>query len=98
MVKKEEVMKALSTVVDPDLGIDVVSLGLIYDVEIKEKEVFVLFTLTSPSCPYADVFVSEIQEAVQNIEGITKAEVKITFAPPWTPEKIDPDIRAALNL
>lgn len=97
-MKKEDILKALSNVVDPDMGIDIVSLGLVYEVKIKKTEVIIIFTLTSPSCPYADFFVNEVEEAVKNIEGVTKAEVKLTFDPLWTPERMDPDIRAAMNL
>ena len=97
-MREEDVLKALTSVVDPDLGIDIVSLGLIYEVKIKEQDVLVIFTLTFPGCPYADFIIQEIEEALKNIEGINKAEVKLTFDPPWTPERIDPDVRATLNL
>ena len=97
-MNEEEIKKALTNVVDPDLGIDIVSLGLIYEIKIKEQNVTVIFTLTFPGCPYADFIIEEIEEALKNIKGIKKAEVKLTFDPPWTPERIDPDIRAAMNL
>jgi len=95
---KESVLNALMDVFDPDIGVDVVSLGLVYDVVIKEKEVFVLFTLTFPGCPYADFLVSEVYNAVKNISGSKSVDVKLTFDPMWSPDRIDPDIRAALNI
>ena len=85
-------------VVDPDLGIDIVSLGLIYDIKIKKSDVIVLFTLTFPGCPYADFIIEEIEDALKNIKGVKKVEVKLTFDPPWSPDRMDKDIRAALNL
>ncbi|MCC7574236.1 metal-sulfur cluster assembly factor [Candidatus Woesearchaeota archaeon] len=98
MVTKDDVFKALMNVVDPDIGVDVVSLGLIYDVKVSEDEVFVLFTLTFPGCPYADFLVNEVKETVSELSGVKSVEVRLTFDPPWNPDKIDPDIRAALNI
>jgi len=98
MVSYEDVLKALMNVYDPDIGIDVISLGLVYDVKVKAGDVFVLFTLTFPGCPYADFIVSEIKDAISALDGVKNVDVKVTFSPPWSPDKIDPDIRAALNL
>jgi metal-sulfur cluster biosynthetic enzyme len=98
MVNEEDVLRALSEVYDPDLGIDVVSLGLVYEVKVVDEKVFVLFTLTFPGCPYADYLVQEINDAVSNLENVKEVDVKLTFNPPWSPDKIDKDIRAALNI
>lgn len=98
MITEDEVKKALTSVVDPDIGIDVVSLGLVYEIKINNKDVFVLFTLTFPGCPYADFLISEVENAVKEIKNVEQVEVKLTFNPPWTPDRIDPDIRAALNI
>jgi metal-sulfur cluster biosynthetic enzyme len=98
MVSEDEVMTALMGVVDPDIGVDIVSLGLIYEIKVTDSEVFVLFTLTFPGCPYADFLVSEVESAVSDLPGVEKVEVRLTFSPPWTPDRMDPDVRAALNI
>ncbi|MFP4567819.1 MAG: metal-sulfur cluster assembly factor [Candidatus Woesearchaeota archaeon] len=99
MVSEKDVLNALADVVDPDIGIDVVSLGLVYDVKVTDdSKVFVLFTLTFPGCPYADFLVSEVKDAAAGVSGVLSVDVKLTFNPPWSPDRIDPDIRAALNI
>lgn len=98
MVSEDEVMTALMGVVDPDIGVDIVSLGLVYEVKVKGDEVFVLFTLTFPGCPYADFLVNEVESTVSDLPGVEKVDVRLTFSPPWTPDRMDPDVRAALNI
>ena len=98
MVTERDVLDALVNVVDPDIGIDIVSLGLVYDVKVSSGKVFVLFTLTFPGCPYADFLVEEVKNAALGVEGVLSVDVKLTFTPPWSPDRIDPDIRAALNI
>jgi metal-sulfur cluster biosynthetic enzyme len=99
MNKKELVMEVLSEIDDPELMIDLVSLGLIYDVKIKEDiDVEILMTLTFPGCPFGPSMVEEIKERVLETDEFRNVEVIMTFDPPWSADKIDPDIRAALNL
>lgn len=99
MNKKELVMEVLSEIDDPELMIDLVSLGLIYDVKIKDDEdVEILMTLTFPGCPFGPSMVEEIKERVYETNQFRNVEVIMTFDPPWSADKIDPDIRAALNL
>lgn len=98
MVTEEQILEALTNVYDPDIGIDVVSLGLIYEIKITKEETKVIFTLTFPGCPYADFLYNEIKETIEKIPGINKVNIELTFNPPWTPDKVDPDVRAALNI
>ena len=98
MVSKDDVLNCLMQVYDPDIGIDVVSLGLVYDIRVDNSKVFVLFTLTFPGCPYADFLVQEVKDAVLVLSEVKEVEVKLTFDPPWSPDRVDPDVRAALNL
>jgi len=96
---KEKIRELLSDVYDPELHVDVVSLGLIYNIDITENsDVRILLTLTFPGCPFGPAIVEEIEEKLKELEGIRNVIVDITFEPPWTPDKIDPDVRAALNL
>lgn len=81
---KQEVYKALETVRDPEIPVDIRSLGLIYDVQITEsREVVILMTLTAPNCPEAGGLPVEAEWKVKNIPGVKNAKVIITFDPPW---------------
>jgi len=98
-LSEEKIRELLSDVYDPELHVDVVSLGLIYNIDITENsDVRILLTLTFPGCPFGPAIVEEIEEKLKELEGIRNVIVDITFEPPWTPDKIDPDVRAALNL
>ena len=95
---EKEIRKALKAVKDPELGLDLVVLGLIYDVEIEEDRVKATISLTSPFCPVAGQIVEDVRTAIEGVDGVGSAEVELTFDPPWTPERISPLIRASLGL
>ena len=97
-VTEKAVKKALRGVKDPELNLDLVVLGLIYDVEIDGAKVDVTMSLTSPMCPVAGQIVEDAKNAVLTVEGVEEADVQLTFDPPWTPERISPLIRASLGL
>jgi|TARA_B110000438_G_scaffold303381_1_gene364599 metal-sulfur cluster biosynthetic enzyme len=97
-VTEKDVKNALKAVKDPELNLDVVVLGLIYDIEITEGDVHVTMSLTSPMCPVAEQLVSEARDTVSAVEGVAECEVELTFDPPWTPERISPLIRSSLGL
>jgi metal-sulfur cluster biosynthetic enzyme len=98
MVSEKEVRKALRQVKDPELNLDLVVLGLIYDVQIDQGHVDVTMSLTSPQCPVAGQLVEQARTAVESVDGVDSADVELTFSPPWTAERIPPTIRAALGL
>ena len=81
----ERVRDELRNVVDPEIGIDMVSLGLIYDIRLEGTNVFVTKTLTSPGCTVAGMFINDLHAALMSIPGVTDAKVDLTFAPPWDP-------------
>jgi metal-sulfur cluster biosynthetic enzyme len=93
----DDVMEALENVIDPELGLDFVSLGLIYDVEIEERDVHVTFTLTTPACPIGPTVTEQIKEFVSEIDGVEKVFPKMVFSPPWSPEKMSEDAKFALG-
>jgi metal-sulfur cluster biosynthetic enzyme len=93
----DDVQDALSNVIDPELGLDFVELGLIYDVEIEDGEVFVTFTLTSPGCPIGPQVGEQIEEFVGELDGVTRVYPKMTFSPPWTPELMSEEAKFALG-
>ena len=97
-VTEEDVYEALEEVIDPELGLDFVSLGLVYDVEIEnEREVYVTFTLTTPACPIGPQVSEQMREFVGDIDGVTGVHPKMIFDPPWSPEMMSEDAKFALG-
>ena len=96
-VTEEEVTEALEEVIDPELGLDFVSLGLVYDVEIENSEVFVTFTLTTPACPIGPQVSEQMKDFVGQLEGVEKVHPKMVFDPPWSPELMTEDAKFALG-
>jgi len=97
-VTEKDVRKALKSVKDPELGLDLVVLGLIYDIEIVEAAVKATISLTSPFCPVAGQIVEDVKQTIESMEGVETAEVDLTFDPPWTADRINPLIRSSLGL
>ena len=93
----DDVQEALTNVIDPELGLDFVELGLIYGVEIEGGEVFVSFTLTSPGCPIGPQVSEQIEEFVSELDGVTGVHPKMTFTPPWTPDLMSEEAKFALG-
>ena len=95
----ETIRKALRTVRDPELNLNVVDLGLIYDIVLEEEaNVRVIMTLTSPGCPAGDEITRDVRDTVQNLDGVEQVNVDIVWEPYWTPERIDPRVRAFLGM
>jgi metal-sulfur cluster biosynthetic enzyme len=93
----DDVMDALSNVIDPELGLDFVELGLIYGVEVNAGNVNVTFTLTTPGCPIGPQVTEQIDEFVGELEGVKTIESEMVFTPPWSPEKMSEDAKFALG-
>lgn len=94
---KGDLVEALLDVIDPELGVDVINLGLIYDIEItKRNKAILLMTLTSMGCPFAAQLEQAVLEAVGALPGIKKVKVEWTFAPPWTSSRITEEGRDQL--
>jgi len=92
-VTEDQVTEALSTVTDPELGFNIVDLGLVYNVQIDGSKVYVEMTLTSIACPAGPQMVEAAREALLNLEGVEEAEVNLTFNPPWGPEMMREELR-----
>src|SRR5438309_2532227 len=93
----DDVMDALSNVIDPELGLDFVELGLVYGVEVEDGDVHVTFTLTSPGCPIGPQVTEQIREYVGELDGVENVEPSMTFSPPWTPDMMSEDAKFALG-
>jgi metal-sulfur cluster biosynthetic enzyme len=97
MISVDEVMEALREVIDPELGLDFVELGLIYDVAVDGGDVHVTYTLTSPGCPIGPQVAEQIDEFVSELGGVEQVQSTMTFTPPWTPELMSEDAKFALG-
>jgi metal-sulfur cluster biosynthetic enzyme len=93
----DDVNDALTNVIDPELGLDFVELGLIYEVEVDGGEVHVTFTLTSPGCPIGPQVTDQIKEYVGELDGVQDVDATMTFSPPWTPDMMSEDAKFALG-
>jgi metal-sulfur cluster biosynthetic enzyme len=97
MVDEDDVIDALSNVIDPELGLDFVELGLVYGVEIDGGTVNITFTLTTPACPIGPQVSEQMQEFVGEIEGVDEVVPTMVFNPPWTPDRMSEDAKFALG-
>ncbi|MFT8319814.1 MAG: metal-sulfur cluster assembly factor [Bacillus sp. (in: firmicutes)] len=96
---KENIMGALEMVIDPELGVDIVNLGLIYDLEInEEKTLIVTMTLTAMGCPLAGVIVDQVKAATNDIPEVKETEVNIVWTPAWTRDKMSRYAKIALGV
>ncbi len=94
MITKEQVYEALKEVIDFELGLDIVSLGLVYGVEVDEEgNVSVTMTMTTPACPLAGMILEQAEDRVRQIEGVKDVKVNLTFDPPWSPERMSEELR-----
>ena len=97
MPTREEVVDALHLVEDPELGMDIVELGLFYDVEIEGPKVTVIHSLTSMGCPAGPMIQQDIVTVVSNLEGVEEVETELTWDPPWTPDRMSEDAKFILG-
>jgi len=91
------VIDALRVVEDPELGMDIVELGLLYDVEVDDGKVKVTYSLTSIGCPVGPMIEQEIKETVASMEGVEETEADLTWDPPWSPDKMSDDAKFVLG-
>lgn len=97
MVTEEDVRDALSNVIDPELGLDFVELGLVYDIEIEGPKVGVTFTLTTPACPIGPMVTEQMKEFVGELDGVEEVVPAMVFTPPWSPDLMSEDAKFALG-
>ena len=94
---RDDVIEALRSVEDPELGMDIVELGLLYDAEVRGPKVKVLYSLTSLGCPVGPMIEQQIQEVVESLPGVAEVETELTWDPPWTPDKMSDDAKFILG-
>ncbi len=97
MVTVDDVEAALTNVIDPELGLDFVELGLIYGIDVDGSDVHVTFTLTTPACPIGPQVTEQIEEFVGELDGVEDVTSSMVFSPPWSPDKMSEDAKFALG-
>lgn len=94
----EDIKQALRGVIDPELGINIVDLGLVYAIEVDEGAAHVTMSLTSPGCPAGGQLLGGAKAAAESVDGVEEAVVSLVWKPFWTPERIDPKVRAMMGI
>ncbi|MCD6238922.1 MAG: metal-sulfur cluster assembly factor [Thermotogae bacterium] len=98
-ITTEMVYEKLNSVVDPEIGIDIVSLGLVYDVKVDDNnDISVKMTMTVPECPLAGMIVADAQNVLEEMKGVSEVKVELVWDPPWSPDMIKPDIKKKLGI
>jgi metal-sulfur cluster biosynthetic enzyme len=98
VVTKPDIMNVLKKVYDPEIQFNIVDLGLVYGVEIRDGGlVSVTMTLTAPGCPYGPELVQQVAQAVKTLRGVTDAKVEVVFTPPWGPERMSQEAKLELG-
>lgn len=97
-ITEDQVRAVLRRVKDPELNLNIVDLGLIYEIEVSNgAEVHIEMTLTSPGCPSGPEIMSDAQRAIESLDGVRTVDIELVWSPYWTPERIDPRLRAFLG-
>lgn len=95
---RTRVVEALRNVIDPELGVNVLDLGLVYDVALNGDDVRIDLTMTSPACPLGDVLVADVEQTVRRlVPAAARVEVRLVWEPPWTPERMSDAARRQLG-
>lgn len=100
MISSQQIFEQLKTIVDPELQVNIVDLGLIYDIAIDDKKglVEITMTLTTPGCPLSFVFQEWIPEAVRKVEGVKEVKIDLVWEPSWNPDKLSDDAKEVLGI
>ncbi len=97
MINQETLVTALKTVMDPELNVNVIDLGLVYSIQVHEDQVEVEMTLTSPACPVGPEIIRNSAAALEKVDGVTKANVRLVMSPPWSPDRMTDEARDQLG-
>lgn len=97
MPTADDVKKALRQVKDPEINLNIIDLGLVYDVEVADGSVDIKMTLTSPGCPAGPEILGDVDRVIRELDGVQNVNIDLVWEPYWTPERIDPKMRAFLG-
>jgi metal-sulfur cluster biosynthetic enzyme len=98
MADQEAILNALKTVQDPELNVNVVDLGLVYSIQTHDDQIDVEMTLTTPACPAGPEILRNAVGALEKLDGVSKANVKLVMSPPWSPDRMSDDARDQLGI
>ena len=98
MELKEKIIEEIKKIYDPEIPVNIYELGLIYDVTVKEKNVSVKMTLTTPNCPVAESLPKEVKDSIMNIDGVEKVDLDLVWDPPWDKSMMSEAAKLELNL
>ena len=98
MVTEDQAREALKQIIDPEIGLNIVDLGLVYDIDVEGSTINVRMTLTSPGCPVGPQLLNGSKMVLEDLEGAEEVYVDLVWEPFWTPERIKPEFRAMLGL
>ncbi len=97
MATEEEITEALKDVYDPEIGVNIVDLGLVYNAAVDDGKVDVEMTLTSMGCPAGPILIQQIEEAVASVEGVKEVNVNLVWSPAWNPSMMSEDAKMELG-
>ncbi len=97
MVSEKQVFDALREVIDPEIGLSIVELGLVYGVKVEGSTVKITMTLTAPACPLSNYIVQQVREKAESVAGVREARVELVSNPPWTPDKMSEEAKKKLG-
>lgn len=97
MIEEKQILEALKKVIDPEIGCNIVDLGLVYEIKINGGQVAVDMTLTAPGCPLVEMIEDEVEKEIKKIKGVKEVKINLVFDPPWTPEKMAPKLRSQMG-
>ena len=98
MEVKDKIIEEIRKIYDPELPVNIYELGLIYDIQVKDKKAEIKMTLTTPNCPVAESLPKEVKDGVMQVEGIDDVDLKLVWDPPWTKDKMSEAAKLELNL
>jgi metal-sulfur cluster biosynthetic enzyme len=98
MLSQDAIYESLKQIYDPEVGINIVDMGLVYGLEIEDQKVGVIMTLTSPGCPAGPQILSQIDSALKDLEGVEDVDIQVVWSPPWTPDMLSEEARDQLGI
>jgi metal-sulfur cluster biosynthetic enzyme len=98
MPDQDVIYEALKQVVDPEVGINIVDMGLVYDLGIADKKIDVTMTLTSPACPAGPHILTQVDNALRSLEGVEDVDIQVVWTPPWTPDMLSEEAKDQLGI
>jgi metal-sulfur cluster biosynthetic enzyme len=98
MLNQDTVYESLKQIYDPEVGINIVDMGLIYGLDIEDNKVSVVMTLTSPGCPAGPQILGQIDNSLKALEGVEDVDIQVVWSPPWTPDMLSEEARDQLGI